>query len=57
MVVIGHLAIGAHPTVETVGDAREHIQKRLAIFVFFVDHLLAIAAGGDVVKRAGEFEA
>ena len=53
--MIGHLAVGVHQPVEPIGDIGEYLNKRLTIFVVLVDRFLAIAAGGDVIQRTGEF--
>jgi hypothetical protein len=57
VVVVAHLAVGQHLRVETVHGVRQDIQLRLAIGVVNVDGLAPVAAGGDVVDSAGEFEA
>lgn len=56
MVVIAHQAIRMHPPVEASHNVCQNAQEAGPVLVIVVDRLAPVAARGDVVQRAGEFE-
>ena len=55
MVVVRHLAIGVTDPVEPLDHLRQGAKKHFAVFVVFIDRLLPITPGSDVVQGTGEF--
>jgi hypothetical protein len=57
VVVVAHQAEGEHQRIAALQALVDDRQQRLPIGVVGKDALAAIAAGGDVVGRAGELDA
>ena len=56
VIMIGHLAISVTDPVKAPADFGKRIEPGYAIVVGQKNVLAPIAARGDVIKRAGEFE-
>jgi hypothetical protein len=57
VVVIAHLAIRQHLSIEALNRLRQHFKMQAPVFVVTVDGLASIAARCDVIDGAGEFQA
>ena len=57
VVVVPHEAIGEHLGIESIERLTYDIQQRLSVLVIDEDRLAAVAARGDVVDGAWEFDA
>jgi hypothetical protein len=56
MVVVAHQAIGEDLGVEAEERLRHHVEQPVTIMIVHKDRLAPIAARGDVIHRAGEFD-
>ena len=56
VVVIGHLAPGVHRPVVSLATLGQCVQPDLAVAVVGIDVLAPIAARGNVIEAATEFE-
>jgi hypothetical protein len=57
MKVVIHQAIGMQQEMKPSNDVRQHIEEPLSVLIIDEDGLPGVAAGGDVVERAGKFDA
>ena len=57
VVVVVHQAVGQHLRAEALHALGQHGEQGSAVGVVHEDGLAPVAAGGDVVHGAGEFDA
>ena len=56
VVVVAHQAIGEDLGIKAGECLRHHVEKLVTIIIVHKDRLAPIAARGDVIHRAGEFD-
>ena len=52
-IVVVHQAVGVEPPFEALDHSGQHGEKRQAVGVIPEDIFLCVAAGGEMVERAG----
>jgi hypothetical protein len=56
MIVVPHQAIGMADPTKPIDDIAKSLEERTAVLIVFVDRLLAVSSGGDVIHRSGELD-